>query len=146
AEDIRQLLANLGFRSLDEIVGRSDLLVQKASVGSGKTVSLDLSPILASVEGAEALPLRFAGARHQLQDDSLNNLLAKTCAHAIHEEKEMSASFEIRNTDRTVGARLAGLIAGRYGDAGLPEGTIDLTFRGSAGQSFGAFNIAGLKL
>jgi glutamate synthase domain-containing protein 2/glutamate synthase domain-containing protein 1/glutamate synthase domain-containing protein 3 len=146
AEDIRRLLANLGLRSLDEIVGRSDLLLQKSGVSSGKTASLDLSPILASVEGSEALPARFAGVRHQKQDDSMNNLLAKTCAHAIHEEKQISASFEIRNTDRTVGARLAGMIASRYGDAGLPEGTIDLAFRGSAGQSFGAFNIAGLKL
>ena len=77
---------------------------------------------------------------------SLSNAIDEACAEAIPNGSAITAAFEISNTDRAIGARIAGTIARSYGDAGLPDGTIDLSFAGSAGQSFGAFNIAGLRL
>jgi glutamate synthase domain-containing protein 3 len=77
---------------------------------------------------------------------SLLNRIKESCSAAIYEGSTFTASFEINNTDRTVGASVSGAIARRFGNAGLPDGTINLKFAGSAGQSFGAFNITGLRL
>jgi glutamate synthase (ferredoxin) len=153
AEDVRRLLADLGFRSLDQIVGRSDLLAPKANMNLPKNASFDLGPMLARVQAhadrcpeghqstARRVTVPAANSQSLLQDS-----IDRTCSEAIANGTKVTATFEIRNTDRAIGARLAGHIARRYGDAGLPEGTIDLTFAGSAGQSFGAFNSAGLSL
>ena len=146
AEDVRQLLADLGFRSLDQIVGRSDLLAQNLDIKLPKNASVDLGPMLGRAEGHRSTPRRFTGAPAAKPASFLQDAIERTCSEAVANGAPVTATFEIRNTDRTVGARLAGDISRRYGDAGLPDGTIDLTFAGSAGQSFGAFNVAGLNL
>jgi glutamate synthase (ferredoxin) len=154
AEDVRQLLADLGFRSLDQIVGRSDLLTPKTNLNLPKNASVDLGPMLARVEasveehpeGHPSTPRHFTIAPAARSASFLQEAIDRTCSEAIANGTPVAATFEIRNTDRAVGARLAGNIARRYGDAGLPDGTIDLMFTGSAGQSFGAFNVAGLNL
>ena len=145
AEDIRQLLAEIGFPSLDQVVGRSDLLSQKTDLKLPRTASIDLSPLLRRAEAK--VPATGSTAAPALKPvGSLSTALEEACSEAIRDGAPIASSFGIRNTDRAIGARLAGAIARRYGNAGLADGTIDLTFAGSAGQSFGAFNIAGLRL
>ena len=145
AEDTRQLLAEIGFRSLGQIVGRSDLLSQKTSVKLPRKASIDLGPLFRRVgENVELSPVIDSPSDTDVS--SLPGAIEKACSAAIYDGLTVEAAFEIRNTDRTIGARLAGSIARRYGDAGLPDGTINLKFTGSAGQSFGAFNITGLML
>ena len=146
AEDIRQLLADLGFTSLDEIIGRSDLLLQKTDLLLPKTVNIDLAPMLRRADGDGSASLRFASAQPGKGLNPLQEKVELACSDAIRAGTTLAATFEIKNTDRTIGASVAGKIARIYGDAGLPDRTIDLTFVGSAGQSFGAFNIAGLRL
>jgi glutamate synthase domain-containing protein 2/glutamate synthase domain-containing protein 1/glutamate synthase domain-containing protein 3 len=146
AEDIRQLLAAIGFRSLDQLVGRSDLLSQKTDLKLPRSASIDLGPLLRRVDGSGLTASRLIDAPARNSAGSLSNALEEACSEAIRDGSAIAAVFEIRNTDRAIGARIAGAIARRYGDAVLPDGTINLTFAGSAGQSFGAFNIAGLRL
>ncbi len=146
AEDVRQLLAELGFSSLDEIVGRSDLLKQKSGLKLPKRSNLDLGPMLRRDYAGESVPRRFTSAPIGKPADPLHDALDLACSDSIRDGTAITGTFEISNTDRTIGARLAGAIARARSGAGLHDGTIDLTFIGSAGQSFGAFNIAGLKL
>jgi glutamate synthase domain-containing protein 2/glutamate synthase domain-containing protein 3 len=147
AEEARTILASLGFRRLDEVIGRVDLLEPKPSPQVGKPVVLDLQPLLAKPEGAsngyhqpcETLSLERDGL-------SLNDRLLEDTQAAIESRGSVALHYDIKNTDRTVGAKVAGEIARRYDDQGLPEGAIELHFSGSAGQSFGAFCISGMKL
>jgi glutamate synthase (ferredoxin) len=146
AEDVRQLLAEIGFRSLDQAVGRSDLLSQKTDLRLPRSASIDLGPLLRRADAKGFAPRRFTDAPVLKSVDSLSNAIEQACSEAVRDHSTIAATFEIRNTDRAIGARIAGAIARRYGDAGLPDGTINATFTGSAGQSFGAFNIDGLRL
>jgi glutamate synthase (ferredoxin) len=157
AEDVRHLLADLGFRSLDQIVGRSDLLRPKTNLNLPKAASFDLGPMLARAEArvearveghpeGHRSPRRFTAATAARSASFLQDSIEQACSEAVESGLPVTARFEIRNTDRAIGTRLAGDIARRCGDAGLPDGMIDLRFVGSAGQSFGAFNIAGLNL
>jgi glutamate synthase domain-containing protein 2/glutamate synthase domain-containing protein 1/glutamate synthase domain-containing protein 3 len=150
AEEVRQLLASLGFRSLREIIGRSDLLVEKQSLQLPKQAKFDLKPMLAQPDPTKPRQCIRERNHHKkcytLFGASMNDRILQDASRAIATGKPVRLSYEIKNTDRAVGARLAGEIARRYGNKGLPEGTIDITFRGSAGQSFGAFNIAGMRL
>ena len=143
AQEVREILAELGFRSLDEIIGRAELLHQ---VITGHEASyLDLSCLLA--QPANEGPRRAVQERNGLYDVSeLNRRLVEDARPALERGEPVRATYEIHNTDRTTGATLSGEIARRYGNAGLPEGTIDLTFYGSAGQSFGAFLIRGVRM
>jgi glutamate synthase (ferredoxin) len=144
AEEVRLTLAQLGYRSVAEIVGRTDLL--KARVGSRteKVKSLDLDFILRipgtkkSQNGSDALSVSSRTLNDEiLADGEITN--------AIVNQQIASKSYPIANTDRTVGARISGEIAKRWGNDGF-QGSIDLKFTGSAGQSFGAFNIRNLRL
>ncbi|HXI91905.1 MAG TPA: glutamate synthase large subunit [Blastocatellia bacterium] len=146
AEDIRQLLADIGFRSLDQVVGRSDLLSQKTDLKLPRSANIDLGPLLRRAEKKGSAPRPFADAPVLKSVDLLSNAIEQACEQAVRDRSTIAETFEIRNTDRAIGARIAGAIARRYGDAGLPDGAINLTFAGSAGQSFGAFNIDGLRL
>lgn len=138
AEEVREHLAALGVKSLDEIVGRTDLLEYIAG-GNEKAHKLDLSRLMYfPAEAKENAIYRVKAQEHKL-DDVLDRSLIQTSKLAI--EKAMPVELErvIHNTDRTVGAMLSGEIAKRYGNAGLPVDTIQCTFKGAAGQSFGAF-------
>jgi len=146
AEQMRQHMAKLGFRTVDEMVGRVDKIDAAVADLHWKAKGIDLSSILYS----PTLPSRVARRRMQAQDHGLiqaldHQLIAKA-APALESQTPVSASFAIRNVHRTVGAMLGGEIARRYGSAGLPDGTIHFRFQGSAGQSFGAFVPSGVTL
>jgi glutamate synthase domain-containing protein 2/glutamate synthase domain-containing protein 1/glutamate synthase domain-containing protein 3 len=141
AEEVRHILAELGFRSLEEIIGRGDLLIQKDQSQQPKEANLDLSALL--IRAPRERRLRPPSRRPAT---SLDDRILRAACQAIASAKSISLYYELKNTDRAVGAKLAGEIARRYGDAGLPEGTIELTFCGSAGQSFGAFCVSGMRL
>ncbi|HEX6989427.1 MAG TPA: glutamate synthase-related protein, partial [Bacillota bacterium] len=145
AQHVRELLAGLGYRSLDEIIGRVDLLRQRRT---GRTAAdrLDLSALLAPPPQPGA-PRSRRLARNPLPvDGGLGRRLAAELADAVAEARPVTGVYRITNRDRTVGATLAWEIARRHGDAGLPAGTIRLRFEGWAGQSFGAFCVNGMDL
>jgi glutamate synthase domain-containing protein 2/glutamate synthase domain-containing protein 1/glutamate synthase domain-containing protein 3 len=146
AEQMRQYMAKLGFRTVDEMVGRVDKLDAMLAEAHWKAKGIDLSSILY----APTVPSRVARRRIKAQDHGLDQALDHALiAHAkpaLESEQPVTASFAIRNVHRTVGAMLGGEIARRYGSAGLPDETIHYKFTGSAGQSFGAFVPNGLTL
>jgi glutamate synthase (NADPH/NADH) large chain/glutamate synthase (ferredoxin) len=146
AQEVREILASLGFRTLDEIIGRSDLLEQKLLEASPKVVSVNLSKVLAQVDSTGIKPLKHTRPRNDRPEAPLDDIILQEAIDAIAGKGEIVLHYRVRNTNRAVGAKLAGEIAFRYGDEGLPEGTIECHFRGSAGQSFGAFCIQGLRL
>ncbi len=138
AQDVREHLAEMGFRSLNEIIGRADLLVRKDKVnGSTKIEKVDLSKILFMPKNGAAL--RHVKNQEHKIETVLDRELIKKSLPALDLCMPVEIKTTIKNTDRTVGAMLSGEIAKRYGDAGLPVDTIKAIFTGSAGQSFGAF-------
>ncbi|HWP43510.1 MAG TPA: glutamate synthase-related protein, partial [Blastocatellia bacterium] len=146
AEQVRRILAGLGYRSLDEIVGRSDLLVEKQDAQLPRGISLNLGRVIAQADPAGESPVRFTGQHAQSVERSLNDRILEDASRAVARARPVALHYRVRNTDRAVGARLAGEIARRHGNAGLPNGTIDIVFEGSAGQSFGAFAVQGMRL
>jgi len=146
AEQVRQHMAKLGFRTVDEMVGRVDKIDAAIADAHWKAKGIDLSSILYEPE----LPSRVARRKIQAQDHgldkALDHKLIETAAPSLESKTPVTANFAIRNVHRTVGAMLGGEIARRYGSAGLPEGTIHFKFTGSAGQSFGAFVPNGVTL
>ena len=146
AEEVREQLAELGFKKMDEIIGRFDLLERNPEVNHWKIENLDLSGLLLlPVESAE-------NAMHciDIQDHKINNVLDKEliseAEKAISDKQPVVIERPIHNTDRTTGAMLSGKITKLYGSEGLPDGTINCRFKGSAGQSFGAFLTPGIEL
>jgi glutamate synthase domain-containing protein 3 len=146
AEQVRQEMAKLGFRTVNEMVGRVERLDASVADVHWKAKGIDLSSILYS----PTLPSRVARHKVQAQDHGLENALdhtlIKQAAAALESKTPVTGSFAIRNVHRTVGGMLGGEIARRYGSAGLPDETIHFRFRGSAGQSFGAFVPNGVTL
>ena len=139
AEEVRSILAGLGLRSLDEAVGRVDLLRQTDRAGG-----LDLSPMLARGDGDA--PRCTQERNDRPEPPPLDEELARAAAPAIEAGTPFRARRAIRNADRSVGARMAGMVALRHGGRGLPRGTISVDLEGSAGQSFGAFCPPGVTL
>ena len=146
AEQIRQHMAKLGFRSFDEMVGRVDKIDAAIADAHWKAKGIDLSSILY----APTIPSRVARRKVQPQDhgldQALDHALIAKAQPALESKTSVTGSFAIRNVHRTVGGMLGGEIARRYGSAGLPEGTVHFKFEGSAGQSFGAFVPTGVTL
>ena len=139
AEEVREHLAALGVKSLEEVVGRADLLKYMKSDANKKVEKLDLSRLMYfPVEAKENAIHHIKNQEHKL-DDALDISLITTSRMAIDKAMPTVMTKTIKNTNRTVGAMLSGEIAKKYGNAGLPEDTIQFTFTGSAGQSFGAF-------
>ena len=139
AHEVRELLADLGYRTLDEVIGQVELLRQ-VPTGDPQADRLDLSALLAVPEGFADLPRHYAGARNELPPEKrLDSEIIAGAAGALESGEKVQMTFAIRNSDRTVGAGLAFEIARRYGDEGLPPDTIRVTLHGVAGQSFGAF-------
>ncbi len=137
AGEVRRELASMGFRTLDEAVGRADLLVPRRYPEGSKPAKVDLSRLLWRPEGDRAV--RCTGVQDHRIDKVMDRALVGMLAPSVESGLAAQLDFPIRNTDRSVGAMLSGEIARRYGDKGLPEDTIRITFRGSAGQSFGSF-------
>ncbi|MEM7344707.1 MAG: glutamate synthase-related protein, partial [Chloroflexota bacterium] len=144
AQEIREILASLGFSRLEEIVGRTDLLRQ-ISLDNPAVDSLDLSPLLAQVTPLDTGDNSVDDSLWRVGD--LNKQLLTDAQPALEQKTACQLTYPITPTDRTVGTTLAGTIAQHYGDQGLcPSDLISVTFEGSAGQSFGAFNIKGMQL
>ena len=143
AQEVREYLAEMGFRKLDDIVGRTDLIETVPIPPGTKASHLDFSRILGKVENG--CPLH--NTRRQQHDiGNVRDVQILESAHeAIMNRKEVSLEYAISNTDRAVGAMLSGAVASKYGDAGLPAETINVKFKGSAGQSFGAFLAHGIS-
>jgi glutamate synthase (NADPH/NADH) large chain len=145
AEEVREFLAELGFKTFDEIVGRADLLVRNEAVKHWKTRNLDLSDLTTFLPAAKHNPLhRVESQKHKI-DHVLDRELIEQAAVAIEKQQQVTIHRSIQNTDRTTGAMLSGTIARRYGSTGLPDGTVKARFAGSAGQSFGAFLVPGVE-
>lgn len=139
AEEVREYLAALGFHKMDEIIGRSDLIIRKASDNIEKHDTLDFNRLLYFPEEAKGCALHNVTAQiHQIERVKDKDIIAHALP-AIEEKQEVTLSYPIVNTDRSVGAMLSGEIAKRYGNEGLPDNTLNIRFKGSAGQSFGAF-------
>ncbi|WP_280345724.1 glutamate synthase large subunit [Nocardia neocaledoniensis] len=147
AEEVRELLAELGFRTLDEAVGRVDLLDTAKAKEHFKAAKLDLSPILDMPETAFMnQDTRCTGTQDHGLDKALDNELIAQAAPALERGQAVKIETKITNVNRTVGTMLGHEVTKLYGGAGLPDDTIDITFNGSAGNSFGAFVPAGITL
>jgi glutamate synthase (NADPH/NADH) large chain len=146
AQEVRELLAALGFRSLQEAIGHAEVLDMRAAVDHWKADSLDLSPILYQPQLPEGTPLTRIVAQDHGLDRALDNTLIQLCEGALVDGTPVKLELPVRNVNRTVGTMLGAEVTRRYRAAGLPDGTIDITFTGSAGQSFGAFLPRGVSL
>ena len=142
AQEVREYLAEMGFRRLDDIVGHTELIRLKPAAPGSKAALLDFGNLLHRVEGDAALH-HVTEQHHDIECVKDRTILA-AAAEAIGQQKEISLEYAIANTDRSVGAMLSGAVAARYGQAGLPDETINIKFKGSAGQSFGAFLTKGI--
>ena len=137
AQEVREYLAQMGARSLNEIVGHTELIVPRHEQGGTKAAALDFSRLLFKEQGDTTL-YHTKEQKHDL-NDVLDQQLIRGAQRAITDGDEVKLDFAIKNTDRAVGAMLSGMIAEKYGNAGLPDKTVNVKFKGSAGQSFGAF-------
>jgi len=145
-KELREIMAELGYRTIEEMVGQSDVLKAREGINHWKYSKLDLSPILYK-EPADA----FTGLYKQEEQDHgiagvLDWKLIEEAAPALEKQEKVLISSPIKNTDRTTGTMLSNEITKKYGAAGLPEDTVHLKFKGTAGQSFGAFNTCGVTL
>jgi glutamate synthase (NADPH/NADH) large chain len=145
AEDLREIMASLGFRTLDEMVGKVEMLKAKNKPTYWKYRGLDLSPILYKEPADENVGQHKAVEQDHGIAHVLDRRLMATAQVAINQGNRVEASFDIRNTDRATGTMLSNEISKRHGGKGLPEDTIQFHFRGSAGQSFAAFGAPGLS-
>ena len=147
AEEVREYLAEMGFRRLDDIIGRTDLIDRRSSTSSasGKYALLDFSKLLHIPAQAATNAIRHTTEQVHLTGHVKDQDIILHAMPAIEHRQEISLDYAIANTDRSVGTMLSGEIAKRYGDAGLPEHTLNIKFKGSAGQSFGAFLAHGVN-
>jgi len=154
AQEVREYLAQLGYRSLDEVIGRSDLLVQRCTTDKTNApmhiamqivrTPLNMAALMPRVDADK--PIRHIESAPMPPQNALNEQIVQDARPAIDEGWQVKLHYSIKNQDRSVGARLSGEITEKHHDAGLPPGTIEIDFRGYAGQSFGAFNANGVRL
>ena len=144
AQELREIMAELGFRTVDEMVGRVDMLEMAPAIEHWKAKGLDFSSILSPVALPEGGSLRCVRTQDHKLEECLDNELIKRSMPALEEKKPVKFDITIKNCNRTCGAMLGGAVATRYGSAGLPDDTIHINFTGSAGQSFGAFATNGM--
>ena len=139
AEEVRELMAYLGFRSFNEMIGESQRLDQRRAIEHYKAKGIDLSRILAKPEAAPGVATHNSERQDHKLDKVLDRQLIEKAQPALTDRRPVRIDLPIRNIDRTTGAMLSGEVAKRFGHDGLPDSTISATFRGAAGQSFGAF-------
>lgn len=143
AREVREYLAEMGYTRLDDIVGHTELIVRKEVEKGSKLSMLDFTRLLNRESGNCSLYHTTA----QIHDlgNILDRQIIRSAQKAIEEKEEVNLDYAIKNTDRAVGTMLSGMIAGKYGYDGLPDSTINIKFKGSAGQSFGAFLVSGVS-
>ena len=146
AQELREIMANLGFRTIDEMVGKSEKLDTKDALNYYKIKGIDLSKILYKPNVDENTPLRNTKKQNHNLKNVIDFKILKDAEMAISKKIKMSLDLKINNTDRTVGAIISNEISKKYGAKALPKNTLSLNFEGSAGQSFGAFSVKGLKM
>ena len=143
AQEVREYLAEMGFTRLEDIVGRTDLIVTKKVAPESKGSLLDFSRLLHKVDNGAAIHA-IKGHENPVEP-AKDAVIIEAAKEAIENKKDISLEYTISNTDRSVGTMLAGTLAKKYGEAGLPDDTINVKFIGSAGQSFGAFLTKGIS-
>ncbi|TKB83483.1 MAG: glutamate synthase large subunit, partial [Nitrospira sp.] len=146
AEELRQIMAKLGFRTINEMVGRVDKLKVQKAIDHWKAKGLDLTPLLKAPDVAADVPRHCVQKQDHGLADVLDNKLIELCKPALDKGEKVTLDLPIRNVNRTVGTMLSSRIAKKYGLEGLPPDTISIKFSGSAGQSFGAFLSRGITL
>ncbi len=146
AEEVRELMAELGFRTMAEMIGHVEALDTRAAIDHWKASGLDISPILAVPQNPYGQSLHQSVSQDHGLQDALDVELIRLAQSAIHDAQHVEIDLPIRNVNRTVGTMLGHAITKRWKGEGLPDGTIDVRLTGSAGQSFGAFVPAGVTL
>jgi len=146
AEEVRELMAELGFRTIDQMIGRADCLDVERAVHQWKAKGLDLTPLLHQPNLPDTVARRRVRAQDHGLEGTLDNDLIKAAMPALEHKQPVDLTAYIRNADRTVGTMLGSEVTRRHGAAGLPADTLRITFTGSAGQSFGAFVPAGMTM
>ncbi len=144
AQEVREYLSEIGVKNLKDIIGRTDLIEVKAADPATKQGTIDFSRLLHKPETDKAL--YWDRGEFTKVEGVKDEEIIKACENAIENKEEVNLDYAIKNTDRAVGTMLSGVIAKKYGEAGLPDGTINIKFKGSAGQSFGAFAVNGVNL
>jgi glutamate synthase (ferredoxin) len=145
AEEVRELLAALGYARLDDVIGHTELLAARAQSAESRAARVDLSRLLTPIDPSGVKPHMHEQERNDREDTPLDDRIIHDVEAALDGEGRVTQTYRVRNSNRAVGARIAGAIALRYGLKGLPDATIDCTFLGSAGQSFGAFATHGMR-
>ena len=148
AQEVREILASLGVRSLKEIIGRTEFLKQRVVPDHPKANTLDLSKLLVDVAAADPTQPRYCtrSRNNAVNEAPLDDAVLQDAKDAITDQRPISLKYKVRNTNRSVGTKVSGEIGYQWGDAGLPNGTLELVLEGSAGQSFGAFLAPGVRL
>ncbi|MEX1119085.1 MAG: glutamate synthase large subunit, partial [Terrimicrobiaceae bacterium] len=148
AGEVREIIARLGFRSLEEMIGRVDRLTQRHIPDHPKANLLDLSPLILDVVKDDPTAVRYATRDRNdgPEDQTLDQVILQDAKEAINDGKPTVLDYKVENTNRAIGTQLSGEIGYQYGEEGLPEGTLKLNLSGSAGQSFGAFLAPGIQI
>ncbi len=144
AEEMREYLSEMGMHSMDDVIGRTDLIVTRNFDTNSKTKKIDVSKLLYIPEEAKVTAIHCVKPQVHHIDSVLDQSILKVAQPAIQSKMPIQLSYSIKNTDRAVGAMLSGTIAKQYKAEGLPQDTITINFKGSAGQSFGAFLVPGV--
>ena len=147
AQEVREILASLGARKLDEIIGHPEMLETFVPADHPKAASVDLRPLLTVPDIDPLAPRHHTWERNdKLEDQPIDARILQDAKDALSKKRKVKLSYKVNNAHRSIGAALSGEIAYRYGDEGLADGTITLKFDGSSGQSFGAFLVNGVKM
>jgi glutamate synthase domain-containing protein 2/glutamate synthase domain-containing protein 1/glutamate synthase domain-containing protein 3 len=146
AEEVRQIMAQMGVRKFEDMVGRVDMLDTREIIGHWKAKGVDLTNILHRPDVPKSVSIHHSSTQDHGLEKALDNALISQSLQAIEQQVPVTIESNIRNINRTVGTMLSSVVARKYGMAGLPDDTIQIKFKGSAGQSFGAFLAHGVSL
>jgi glutamate synthase domain-containing protein 3 len=146
AQECRQIMAQLGFRTVDEMIGRVDMLETKKAISHWKAQGMDLSMIFHQVDISDGRPIHLCESQAYTLEDHLDWQIIEKARDAIESKKKTTLEMPVKNINRTIGAILSSTIVKKHGPEGLPDGTLKVVLTGSAGQSFGAFLAEGVTL
>ena len=146
AQELREIMANLGFRTVDEMIGQTQKLKPKDGLEDYKVKGINLDKVLYKPLNQEGFPIKHTKKQDHNLESVLDFEILKSAKLSVNKKVKSSFEFKIMNTDRSVGALISNEISNLHGINGLPKNTLNINFRGSAGQSFGAFAVKGLKM